>query len=202
MENIKDLSATDRPREKMLLNGPLVLSDAELLAILLGSGTKEQPVLSLCAKLLSESLEGLAGQSIDDLCQIKGIGMAKGAIIVAAMELGRRRIQSKIPKIKTNEDAIRLVKPYFLNTTERLYILILLNRNYELLATCELRIALPEVSHLLQLVIEAGAFGFGIVRNAVKDTPDYLTAEANMLADLAAASGMLQLKYLGRILLE
>ena len=202
MKNIKDLSATDRPRERMQLNGPLSLSDTELMAILLGSGTKAHPLLPLCTNVLAEGLENLAAKSLDDLCRIKGIGPAKATIILAAMELGRRRIQSKVPKIKTNEDAIRLVRPYFLNTTERLYILLLLNRNYELLATCELRIALPEVSHLLQLVIEAGAFGFGIVRNTVKDTPDYLTAEANMLADLEAASGMLQLKYLGRVLLE
>ena len=181
MENIKDLSATDRPREKMLLNGPLAISDTELLAILLGSGTKAYPLLPLCKNLLADGLETLAAKSLEDLCQIKGIGPAKATIILTAMELGRRRIQNKIPKIKTNEDAIRLVKPCFKNTAERLHIIVLLNRNYELLATCELRIALPEVSHLLQLGIEAGAFGFGIVRNAINDTPEYLTAETKML---------------------
>jgi DNA repair protein RadC len=202
MENIKDLSVTDRPREKMLLNGPEALTDTELLAILLGSGTKEISVLALCSLLLANKLQALAEMSLEDLMKIKGIGSAKAATILAAMELGRRRLSTNVPKIRNEADAIRHAAPHFKNVKERLFVLVLLNRNYELLATCELKTAMPDITDILQLAEEAGAFSFGLVRNVVEDSMKFLAAETKLLTDLEAAAVMLRLKYLGRVLLE
>ena len=202
MKNIKELSVTDRPREKMLLQGPGALSEIELLAILLGFGTKDHPVIQLCTRLLKNGIEDLAAQSLDDISKIKGIGHAKAAIILAAVELGKRQQAPKIPKIKSNTDALKLLAPHFKNVQGRLFILVLLNRQYELLATCELQTDLPEIGHILELVREAGAQGFGLVRNRVKETAGFLTRESKMLTDLEAAATMLRLKYLGRVLLE
>ena len=92
--NIKSWSPEDRPREKLQLKGRSSLSDAELIAILLGSGTSTLSAVDLAKKILQLSgnnLHDLARQSIKDLVKIKGIGEAKAITIIAALELGRRR---------------------------------------------------------------------------------------------------------------
>ncbi|MBS7427727.1 DNA repair protein RadC [Virgibacillus sp. 19R1-5] len=89
---IKDVPKDDRPRERLLKNGPAHVSNAELLAIILGSGTREESVISLANRLLMhfEGLKLLNDATIEELTAIKGIGTAKGVLILAAMELGKR----------------------------------------------------------------------------------------------------------------
>ena len=84
----------DRPREKMVMHGPASLSNAELLAILIGSGNTEDTAVGLMRKVLDKygnSLSKLGKCSIDELCTFKGIGPAKAITILAASELGKRR---------------------------------------------------------------------------------------------------------------
>jgi len=89
---IKDLSAEDRPRERLIHHGAESLSNQELLAILLRTGTKEESVLQLANRLLHhfEGLRLLKGASLEEMTAIKGIGTAKAVQILAAIELGRR----------------------------------------------------------------------------------------------------------------
>ena len=92
--NIKELDITDRPREKLLDKGENQLSDSELLAIILGSGNKEQNAVELAQEILSNSencLANLAKLSLSDLQQFKGVGEAKAINIIASLELGKRR---------------------------------------------------------------------------------------------------------------
>lgn len=97
---IKQWAEEDRPREKMLKKGFGSLSDAELLAILIGSGNREESAVELCKRILNDvknNLNELAKLSIDELMKCyKGIGEAKAISIVAALELGRRRKLSEI----------------------------------------------------------------------------------------------------------
>ena len=91
---LKSWAEEDRPREKMLLKGRSALSDAELLAILIGSGTRELTAVQLAREILSHSnnnLGELAQKSIKDLMKFKGIGEAKAINIIGALELGRRK---------------------------------------------------------------------------------------------------------------
>lgn len=91
---IRDWAEADRPREKLLEQGRRVLSDAELLAILIGSGSREETAVELCKRILSRSqhnLDNLSKMDVMDLCEFKGIGEAKAITIIAALELGRRR---------------------------------------------------------------------------------------------------------------
>ena len=84
----------DRPREKMMLHGVSALSNAELLAILIGSGNTEDSAVELMRKVLAEyhnNLNELGKASIEELCRFKGIGPAKAITILAASELGKRR---------------------------------------------------------------------------------------------------------------
>lgn len=88
--NINQWAKEDRPREKMMLHGPGALSNAELLAILIGSGNTEDSAVELMRKVLDDcrnSLSELGKRSVDDLCAYKGIGPAKAITILAASEL-------------------------------------------------------------------------------------------------------------------
>lgn len=94
---IREWAESDRPREKLLEQGRRALTDAELLAILIGSGSREETAVELCRRLLSgvaNSLDKLSKMEVSDLRQYKGIGEAKAITIIAALELGRRRKES------------------------------------------------------------------------------------------------------------
>ena len=94
----------DRPREKMMLHGASALSNAELLAILIGSGNNEESAVELMRKILADyhnSLSELGKATVEDLCRYKGIGLAKAISILAASELGKRRKEEKVEERKT-----------------------------------------------------------------------------------------------------
>lgn len=97
--NINQWAEEDRPREKMMAHGAEVLSDAELLAILIGSGSQDETAVELMRRVLSacgNNLNELGKLSIEQLCSFKGIGPAKAVTIMAACELGRRRKLAEI----------------------------------------------------------------------------------------------------------
>jgi DNA repair protein RadC len=113
---IKAWAEDDRPREKLLLKGKRSLSDAELLALLIGSGSKNETAVELCKRILQSSnfnLNELAKLSVNDLMKFKGIGEAKAITIVAAMELGSRREVSETlqrEKIVSSRDSYMALK--------------------------------------------------------------------------------------------
>lgn len=98
---IKAWAEADRPREKLLEQGRRALTDAELLAILIGSGSREESAVELCRRILHDrgnNLNALSRLSVSELCKYKGIGEAKAISVVAALELGRRRKERKEEK--------------------------------------------------------------------------------------------------------
>ncbi len=95
---IKSWAEADRPREKLLEQGRRALTDAELLAILIGSGSRGESAVALCRRILIDQdndLNELSRLSVSELCRYKGIGQAKAVGIVAALELGRRKKEQK-----------------------------------------------------------------------------------------------------------
>lgn len=132
--NIKSWSPEDRPREKLLLKGNQALSDAELIAILIGSGTPKLSAVELSKKILQQSdnnLNNLARLGVKDLMKIKGIGEAKAITIVAALELGRRRKESdpeEKPKISSSRDAFDLLKSDLMDLPKEEFWVLCLNR--------------------------------------------------------------------------
>lgn len=136
---IKTWAEDDRPREKLMLKGRKSLSDAELLAILIGSGTKEKSAVDLSQELLNESnnnLKEFSKKSINELCKIKGIGIAKALTIMAALELGRRRKDSTdTQKKKVNSSMVifNYMKPVFDDLHIEEFHIVLLNRANEIL---------------------------------------------------------------------
>lgn len=136
---ISQLAEEDRPREKLLLKGRSALSDAELIAILIGSGTPSVSAVDLSKHILADvnyDLRALARLSIQDLKKFKGIGEAKAISIIAAMELGRRRKDSEPvlkPKITCSRDIYDLMRPELLDATVEYFYLILLTRSNQVM---------------------------------------------------------------------
>lgn len=134
VSSIKTWAEADRPREKMLAHGRTVLSDAELIAILIGSGTQSLSAIEVGKNILSEvknDLNHLAKFSVKELMKFRGIGQAKAISIIAALELGRRRKESAVqkkPKIVTSQDAYDMLKSVMLDLQHEEFWIIMLNR--------------------------------------------------------------------------
>lgn len=132
--SIKSWSPEDRPREKLILKGKSALSDAELIAILLGSGTQAMTAVELAKKILQpadNNLHELARFTVRDLTRIKGIGQAKALTIVAALELGRRRKDLDVrerEKVTGSRDAYNLLKSDLMDISHEEFWILLLNR--------------------------------------------------------------------------
>lgn len=130
---IKSWAIEDRPREKLILHGRRTLTEAELLAILIGSGSPSESAVELCKRILSNvnfSLHDLAKLDLADLCKFKGIGEAKAIAIIAALELGRRRKEKELvnrPVITSSKDVHAILKAWFVDLVHEEFWLILLN---------------------------------------------------------------------------
>lgn len=131
---IKSWAAEDRPREKLLQKGHASLSNAELIALLIGTGTgalSAVEVSKLVLQSVKNNLHDLAKMTVKDLMKNKGIGEAKAIAIIAAMELGRRRKESEQeekPKIQGSGDAYELVKGDLIDLPHEEFWVLLLNR--------------------------------------------------------------------------
>jgi len=129
---IKDLPPETRPREKFIKYGPSSVSNAELLAILIGSGTRKISAIDLANKILSDAggLRELAKKGLGDLKKYKGIGLKKAVVICAAFELSRR-IQSEPisqkPQITSPGDIAEIFKPRLADLNREILIVVLLN---------------------------------------------------------------------------
>lgn len=132
--SMKTWAEEDRPREKLALKGRNTLSDAELLAILIGSGTRNETALDLARRILAahdQNLHSLGKATPHDLQKFRGIGEAKAVTITAALELGRRRqtVEPKDrPQIITSRDAYNVVAPLLLDLPHEEFWILLLNR--------------------------------------------------------------------------
>jgi len=131
---IKDWSTDDQPREKLLLKGTTALSDAELIAILIGSGTANLSAVDVSKKVLQHvdnNLHQLARLTVKDLIKIKGIGEARAITIIAALELGRRRKDvdnNEKPKIGSSKDAFGMISGDLMDLPHEEFWVLLLNR--------------------------------------------------------------------------
>jgi DNA repair protein RadC len=132
---IKHWAEEDRPREKLVLKGRMALSDAELIAILIGSGNQEMSAVELSKHILAHvnnDLAALTRLSVLELKKFKGIGEAKALSIISALELGRRRKELETPKrekIISSKITYELMRPHLLDLSHEEFWVILLNRS-------------------------------------------------------------------------
>lgn len=137
---VRDLPSMERPRERLLYEGAGALSNAELLAVLLRTGTTQQSALGLAEELLSSfheaGIAGFVGKSPEELAEIKGVGKVKAATILAAVELGRRTYEQGTAQrtvIKTPEDAAAYAMPKLRYERREHFSVLLLNTKNQVL---------------------------------------------------------------------
>jgi DNA repair protein RadC len=128
--SIQDLSEEERPRERLARYGAESMSTSDLIAILLGSGTKEIPILQLAQQLVAQfgNLKNLAEATLTELCQVKGVGPAKAIQLKAAFSLGMRAAKQTIPpkyRIEHPLHAYHLIKEVLEYETRELFVVIL-----------------------------------------------------------------------------
>jgi DNA repair protein RadC len=135
--NIKSWALEDRPREKLLLKGMGSLSDAELIAILIGSGTPKMSAVELSKIILlhvGNNLNDLAKLTVKDLIKIKGIGEAKAITIIAALELGRRRKDQSAedrPRLNSSNSVYEIIKGDLMDLPHEEFWVILVNQAHK-----------------------------------------------------------------------
>ncbi len=132
-KTIKDWALDDRPREKLLLKGSEALSNSELIAILIGSGTKSKSAVDVAKALLSkaqDNLNAFGKLSVKELMQVDGIGEARAITITAAMELGRRRqaVETLKKNVKTSADIANFFQAQLKDKLHEVFAVAFLNR--------------------------------------------------------------------------
>ena len=142
-KSIKEWAVDDRPREKMIVKGKAALSNAELIAILIGSGNSEQSAVELSRSILDSvdnNLIALSNLTLNDLMQHKGIGEAKAITIMAALELGKRRrgAEASLPtEVKDSKDSFERFLPYIDDMRQEHFLVLYLNQsNHALKVEC------------------------------------------------------------------
>ena len=141
IKTIKEIPLNDRPREKMAVNGAAVLTDAELIAILLRTGTAEKSAIDIASEMTADGglYKRLAGITrLNELTNIKGLGQAKAATVLAALEIGRRIASAKpLEKIHLScpQDVADFLMPRLRYAAKEQFVVILLNNKNKVVGT-------------------------------------------------------------------
>lgn len=209
--NIKSWSPEDRPREKLLLKGTASLSDAELIAILLGSGTTTVSAVELAKRILKgvdNNLHDLARLSVKDLMKIKGIGEAKAVTIIAALEVGRRRKEidpEEKPKISSSKDVFELLKPHLLDLHHEEFWIVLLNRANRVLKKHQISqggvagtVADPKI--IFKVALEELASGVILAHNHPSGNLTASQADIDLTKKLKEAGKLLEIQVLDHLI--
>ena len=137
--SLKFLAEDDRPREKFMMKGRSALSDSELLAIIMGSGSRNESAVELARRILESvgnNWHQLSLLNINDLMKFKGVGEAKAISIATALEIGRRRSLQEIPEskiIRGSQDSYRFFSPYLSDLRTEEFWAVFLNSNNKVL---------------------------------------------------------------------
>ena len=210
--NLKTWSVEDRPREKVIANGVQYLSDSELLAILLGSGTRNMTAVELARQILlksANSLHELGKQNISDLVGFKGIGPAKAITLLAAMELGRRRSATqqteRIP-VKSSETVFNLFHPILGDLDHEEFWLLMLNRANRVLGKFKvsqggLSGTVIDTRIILKKALDNLASSIVVCHNHPSGNNQPSDADVKITEKLKKAAEMLEIKLLDHVII-
>jgi len=209
---LKSWAVEERPREKVMANGIQYLSDAELLALLMGSGTRNTTAVELARKILGgvgNNLHELGRQSISDLQKVKGVGPAKSITIMAAMELGRRRSGAhhvdKVP-VKSSETVFQLFHPLMGDLEHEEFWLLMLNRANRVLGRFKvsqggLSGTVIDTRIILKKALDNLASSIIVCHNHPSGNMQPSDADVKITEKLKKAAEMLEIKLLDHIII-
>jgi DNA repair protein RadC len=209
---INNCNEEDRPREKLLMKGKAHLRDAELLAIIIGSGTQKLSAVQLSEQILNhvnKDLNLLYRLSIQDLQKFKGIGEAKAISIVSAMELGRRRATESIEKvsiIKSSKDSYHLLMPHLSDLPlEEFWVIYLNNRNKvlgkEQLSTGGLTGTVVDIRIVLKRALERMATGIVLAHNHPSGNLNPSQSDIKLTDKLTQAAKLIEIQVLDHVII-
>jgi DNA repair protein RadC len=209
--NIKRWAAEDRPREKLLLKGKAALTDAELIAILLGTGTASMSAVDVAKTILEavgNDLNELARLTVKDLTKIKGVGEAKAVTIVSALELGRRRkdlLGEEKPKISGSKDIYDLLKAELLDIPHEAFWIVLLNRANRVIKKHQISqggvagtVADPKI--IFKIALEELASGVILAHNHPSGNLTASQADIDLTRKLKESGKLLEIQILDHVI--
>ena len=210
--SIKNWSDDDKPREKLVHKGKSILSDAELLAILIGSGSRNESAVELSKRILASvnnNLNELGRLSIKQLKQFKGIGEAKAVTIAAALEVGRRRRgeeAQKITKINSSKSVFELLQPRIGELEHEEFWIVYLNNSNKVLYTAQLSKGgitgtLVDVRLVMRQALEVGSIALILAHNHPSGTLKPSSADKQITQKLKLAAEALDLKVLDHLII-
>lgn len=208
---IKDLPADERPRERLVKYGAAVLSNAELLAIILRVGTQEYSAIGLAQHMLGkfDGLKGIATATIEGLSSIKGLGTAKAAQIQAMVELGKRIAESEggtRPAIRSPKDAADLLMPKLRFETKEHFMGIFLNTKNEVLKINTITIGSLDASlitprELFREAISMSSASVIIAHNHPSGDPSPSREDIDVSKRLVQAGQMIGIEVLDHVII-
>jgi DNA repair protein RadC len=209
--SIKTWAEDERPREKMLLKGPSSLSDAELLAILISSGTKEKSALDLAREVLVQAhnnLQELGRLTVQELQKTKGIGEARAITIAAALELGRRRQMTEglqRPTITQSADAGEIVIPLLQDLNHEVFCVLYLNQanrvlRHEMISSGGLTGTVADIRIILKNALLFNANKLIIAHNHPSGNLQPSSADKELTKKLKEAAEWMDIKLLDHLI--
>jgi DNA repair protein RadC len=207
---IREMPTDERPRERLRLRGPSALTNPELLAILLRTGSKGENVVSLASRLLThfEGVNALGRVSFAELCAQKHVGPAKAAQILAALELGTRIMSSRPERqqIRCPEDVYSLLGPEMALLEQEHLRVILLNTRSQAIATREVykgnvHSAIVRVAEVFKDAVREGCPGLIVVHNHPSGDPEPSPDDASLTEQLEEAGRLLGIEVMDHIVI-
>lgn len=208
---IKSWSPEDRPREKLLTKGKQALSDAELVAILLGTGTTTVSAVELGKRVLqtvNNNLHEFGRLSVKDLMSVKGIGEAKAISIIAALELGRRRKDGEAedkPRISGSRDGFNLIRAHLEDIPHEEFWIMLLNRANRMIKKYQISqggvagtVADPKI--IFKLAISELASGIILAHNHPSGNLTASQADIDLTKKMKEAGKLLEIQVLDHLI--
>ncbi len=210
---ITDWAAGDRPREKLIEKGTSSLSDAELLGILISSGTKDKSAVDLGRELLcmaNNNLNNLAKLSVSDLRKLHGIGPARAVTIAAALELGRRRkladAQDTI-QIKASKDVADIFQPLLADLSHEEFWILYLNRSNKVITRMKLSQGgvsgtVTDVRIVMKKAVELLASGIILCHNHPSGNLNPSEADSKITQKIKEAGSFMDIQLLDHLIIS
>jgi DNA repair protein RadC len=208
---MKDLTPGDRPREKLLTHGAAALGDNELLALVLGSGSRDRNALAVANELLAArgGLPGLLRSSADDLSRASGVGHAKAAQVLAAIELGRRALSHRYrerPQLLAPSETAAFLMPVFGGRAVEQFGVVLLDTKYRvirttLVATGTLNSTIVEPRDVYREAAMGAAFAVVAFHNHPSGDPSPSPNDVDLTYRLKAAGTLMGIDLIDHVIL-